>query len=210
MGPHVVALILLAVFLALAIAVGLSGVARQQGANLRLRQARLKLAEVLADPRGPQGVADGMRAVAAAVGSMPAPQAAAYILAARATYGREVAPILVAGLCHADTTVAVDAQRALTDQGSPGLRVAWQWLQAYPDNRACANFLLTQPDWLCERLLEDYVAHGEAAAHRHAALWRSPAMATRLELLTSGSDAINAQRSATIQALLKGNGGRAA
>ncbi len=204
------ALFLVAVFLVLVIVVGLSGVARQQGADRRLRQARLRFAEVLADTRGPQGVAEGMRAIAAAIGSMPAPQAAAHILAARATYRREVAPVLVSGLSHADAAVAGDAERALNDQGAPGLRVAWQWLQAHPNNRACADFLLTQPDWLCERLLEDFASRGESTVQRHAALWRSPAMGTRLNLLRSGSDAINAHRAATIQSLLERGGGQAA
>ncbi len=210
MGPQVAALLLVAVFVVLVIAVGLSGVARQLGADRRLRQARLRFAEVLADARGPQGVADGMRAIAATVSSMPAPQAAAHILAARATYRREVAPVLVAGLSHADAAVASDAERALTDQGAPGLRLAWQWLQAHPDNRACADFLLTQPDWLCERLLADFASRGESTVQRHAALWRSPAMRTRLDLLRTGSDAINAQRAAAIQSLLERGGGQAA
>lgn len=198
-----VAVVVLAVLSAVVGAVRRVGRAGQ----VRRAEARVRSALQAGDERERQA---RMGTLAGAVAGLSAAEAGALVLASRRTFAREVAPVLLAALGHHDAIVREDASRALADLGSPGLRAAWQACDAGQGGPAVEEFLLRHPDWLFERLLGAFVAAGEMAVRRHERLWRTGGMRHRLELLRTGSDAVNALRAAAVGRLLGPGDGRAA
>ncbi len=174
---------------------------RDAGRRARARRAEADLRAALTAPsEDARRIAlDGLsRTVARA----PAAEAAALVLACRRAFSREVVPVLAAAVGHTDPGVAQDAARALADVGAPGLRAAWRArLASAQPPAALRAFLLAHPDWLFERLLEDFVASGQASVRRHEDLWRESGPIARLRLMRD-SDAIGAMRAHEIGRLL--------
>lgn len=193
----------------LAVLSAVVGAVRRVGRAGQVRRAEARVRSALqAGAAGERQVRMG--ALAATVAGLRAGEASALVLASRRAFAHEVVPVLLGALGHGDATVREDASRALADLGAPGLRAAWQACDAGRGGPAVQEFLLRHPDWLFERLLEAFVAGGEPAFRRHERLWRTGGMRHRLELLRTGSDAVNALRAAAVGRLLGPGDGRAA
>jgi len=210
-GLGVVGVIVLVVVLVAAIALALVGTGRRAAAAARLRRAEARIQAALQGGGGGEAITARLADVAMAVSVMGAAEAAALVLASRRAFSRDIIPVLVAALGHRSGTVTEDAASALADLGSPGLRAVWQALEATePAPAGLQAFLARHPDWLFQRLVEAYASGGESAVRRHASLWRQDGMVSRLALLRSGSDAINALRASAITGILGEGGTRVA
>ncbi len=174
---------------------------RDAGRTARARRAGAVLREALTAPSD-DARRRALEELSRAVASAPAAEAAALVLASRRTFSRAVVPVLAAAVGHPDPVVAQDAARALADIGAPGLRAAWRaWIASPQPPMALRAFLLAHPDWLFERLLEDFLASGQASVRRHEGLWRESGPFARLRLMCA-SDAIGAMRAEEIGRLL--------
>ena len=198
-----IGVIVLIVLVVLVLAIGISGMLRAAGRAAQLRRAQQRVRTALSAPVG----AERQRAVselARGVRSASDAEAGALVLACRQAFSRDVVPVLVAGLGHRDPAVAADARQALIDTGSPGLRAAWAALgEGGPATGALHAFLLFHPDWLFDRLVEDFTVSSAASVRRHGTLWREGGLQARLELMATGSDAIGAIRAREIARLLE-------
>jgi len=197
-GPWILVAVVVVALVLVAVAA-----ARQAAAQGRLRRREAEVRAALAAE--PAERTRRLEALARAVPSLPAAEAAALVLTARRTASRAVIPILVAGVLHPDPQVSLDARRALADTGAPGLRAAWQaFAGAERPAPALRAFLLAHPDWLFERLVEEFVTSGEEAVRRWADLWREAGLLARLARMAESSDAVGAIRARAIRRVLDG------
>jgi hypothetical protein len=190
-----VVVVVLALLGGLVVAVRDAAAARRIQAAVRRVRAVLAISEELERRRA---VAE----LAQEIGRAGAPEAGALVLACRRSRSAELVPVFAAALGHTAEGVAEDAARALADCGAAGLRAAWRaWTSSRQGAPRLRQFLLSHPDWLFERLLEDFVAAGAASVHRHADLWREPGTLARLRGLAR-TDAVGALRAREIARLL--------